>query len=167
MKRRILITSVAIVLALILSSCRALWNLYYNPGFTKDVKNLLEKRAGVKVNPRCSLITRTPSGTCIFKGSPKLVNRLVESFNLTQTIHFSAAIEIETTEIPSMLKQRCDYLPEFDGQKPTQAYENKRGEVISADDSSTVAFTEFSLYHRTDTNRICLQLLYDFNLMLF
>ena len=153
-----------------LSSCKLLWNLSI-PRFTNDIQIFLNNKLGVKPELKCSMITSTQYGNCIFKGSPQLVNKLIETLNLSQPRNPYYKLtykEIGETSYPIKgqennpltSKENCEWMAEFNHQTPTKVYEYKNFELIYLKKSSNIAFSQLSVYHRTDTNKICLQVKY-------
>lgn len=153
----------------ILNSCKLLWNLSI-PEFTNDIKIFLDNKVGFKPKLKCSMITSTQYGNCIFKGSPELVNKLIKTLDLSQPRNPYKPTYNEIGESsypikgqennPLITKENCEWMAEFNHQTPTKVYEYKNPELIYIKESYSIAFSQLSVYYRTDTNKICLQVKY-------
>lgn len=120
-----------------------------------DIARLFAKHGVTDVKLECNRVGGSRTATCVFTVSPELVARLVRGLNLQEVTSQSSAedsFEVSAWEAEG----GCRSTATFNNQTPTKVYKSKRrADELSVDSEST--FEYLLLYHRLDTNELCVQ----------
>jgi hypothetical protein len=145
----------ALLMVVNLSGCNTDQSLANGGRFEMDITKLFAKHGVTNVKLECNRVDRSRTATCVFSASPELVARLVSGLNLQEVTSQSSAedsFEVSAWEAEG----GCRSTATFNNQTPTKVYKSKRrADELSVDSESTLEY--LLLYHRLDTNELCVQ----------
>ncbi|MGL5873929.1 MAG: hypothetical protein ACRC2R_16445 [Xenococcaceae cyanobacterium] len=137
----------------------------------KDIVELFAKQGVIDVDLECHTSVTSRLGNCVFLGSPESVERLVSRLSLRDfeakdtEIEYKMFWDAEKASLKrgdsDYQKNRCYLIPAFHDLKLVKVYGViRRPPQLKL--SSSGQFENMFLYHRTDTDQVCVQVTYSY-----
>ena len=153
-----------------LCSCSRILDTSATKTFQQNVTEILARHSAVELKMKCSREAFQVWGTCEFDSSSEWVSHIVTQLHLkdiaTQDEDSVYKAVWESDKRVLTYPANCSLIPIFSEQKFVKVYAGLSNEPSLEDNQelkldSITQFKTFYLYHRTDSNQVCIQAKYD------